>query len=303
MDAENKLTAVAAVIEVQQLQPLPNVRKIINATLFPDDYICSKIYRDHKTRMDILMGNFQSVYEELYELINPPSLTQYLQMRKQKFPFKNGGPASLDSALGRMKYIDISRFWPVAAAVLIQSWWRRCLAKKEMFRLREQLKRRRLVENYHLYLDTCQRVHKSNTVGSLKKRPDLRDYAAVVIQSMYRGYRGRKRLLLEQQQQQRPQSSQRPKTPFSVSAAAEEEIRQRRLQQQINACSTIQRWWHRVWSIKQYRMYRDLVTVLNHSDPKELLRVVNPREAELCDPAVTPSIQIRLGGVISYYNM
>lgn len=87
----------------------------------------------------VINGEFDKIYQELYELINPPSLILYLQSRQSKFPVKSGtSPASVEGTIARMRFVDTARFWPVAAALAIQSWWRGVYDRRQVAAMRKQ---------------------------------------------------------------------------------------------------------------------------------------------------------------------
>jgi hypothetical protein len=46
-----------------------------------------------------------------------------------------------------MRFVDTARFWPVAAAVVIQSWWRGRLAYQEAFKLRNEAAAKHQLKN------------------------------------------------------------------------------------------------------------------------------------------------------------
>uniref|UniRef100_M3ZVR0 Uncharacterized protein n=1 Tax=Xiphophorus maculatus TaxID=8083 RepID=M3ZVR0_XIPMA len=62
------------------------------------------------------------------------------------------------------------------------------------------------------------------------------------------------------------------------------------------AAKIIQRAWRR-YVVQVFRHVRKMISQCYQQDPRSLLRTVNPREAELLDPAAGVFIQFRLGGV------
>ncbi|XP_023182598.1 uncharacterized protein C11orf65 homolog [Xiphophorus maculatus] len=63
------------------------------------------------------------------------------------------------------------------------------------------------------------------------------------------------------------------------------------------AAKIIQRAWRRYVCKEVFRHVRKMISQCYQQDPRSLLRTVNPREAELLDPAAGVFIQFRLGGV------
>ncbi|OHT14717.1 IQ calmodulin-binding motif family protein [Tritrichomonas foetus] len=62
------------------------------------------------------------------------------------------------------------------------------------------------------------------------------------------------------------------------------------------AAIMIQRCWRRFADVSLFRRLKTLVTFRNQGDPSTLLRVINPVEAQLLDPAVGAHVKFRLGG-------
>ena len=62
------------------------------------------------------------------------------------------------------------------------------------------------------------------------------------------------------------------------------------------AARRIQRAWRRHIDVSFFKKLKALVTFRNQGDPATLLRVINPLEAQLLDPAVGAHVRFRLGG-------
>ncbi|KAH6578467.1 hypothetical protein BASA61_000225 [Batrachochytrium salamandrivorans] len=58
----------------------------------------------------------------------------------------------------------------------------------------------------------------------------------------------------------------------------------------------IQRIWRRYYNIRIYSFYRDLIKYSEHGDPKQLLKFINPKEAQYVEDGVGAHIRFRLGG-------
>ncbi|XP_014906160.1 uncharacterized protein C11orf65 homolog isoform X1 [Poecilia latipinna] len=63
------------------------------------------------------------------------------------------------------------------------------------------------------------------------------------------------------------------------------------------AATIIQRTWRRYVCKEVFRHVQKMISQCYQQDPRSLLRTVNPREAELLDPAAGVFIRFRLGGV------
>ena len=63
-----------------------------------------------------------------------------------------------------------------------------------------------------------------------------------------------------------------------------------------DAARKIQRAWRRHADVALFRKLKSLVTFRNQGDPATLLKVINPLEAQLLDPAVGAHVRFRLGG-------
>ncbi|KAH9268250.1 hypothetical protein BASA84_000314 [Batrachochytrium salamandrivorans] len=61
----------------------------------------------------------------------------------------------------------------------------------------------------------------------------------------------------------------------------------------------IQRIWRRYYNIRIYSFYRDLIKYSEHGDPKQLLKFINPKEAQYVEDGVGAHIRFRLGGEVS----
>ena len=64
------------------------------------------------------------------------------------------------------------------------------------------------------------------------------------------------------------------------------------------AARRIQRAWLGFRNARIFRYYRDLIHFRERGDPKELLRSINPREAQLADAAAGIHVRFRLGGTV-----
>ncbi|XP_066517476.1 protein MFI-like [Hoplias malabaricus] len=62
------------------------------------------------------------------------------------------------------------------------------------------------------------------------------------------------------------------------------------------AARIIQRLWRKHVNIAVFKYFKDLVNFGSHGDPRNLLKYVNPREAEMLDAASGVYVRFRLGG-------
>ncbi|GFH10506.1 uncharacterized protein HaLaN_05831, partial [Haematococcus lacustris] len=108
------------------------------------------------------------------------------------------------------------------------------------------------------------------------------EFAATVIQRHFRGYLVRRDFYRQLNAIKRQQ------------AAAEEN--EARLYLVNTAARIIQRAWQSFRNKRIYRFYRDLIQFRERGDPKEMLRAINPREAQLADAAAGVHVRFRLGG-------
>jgi hypothetical protein len=65
---------------------------------------------------------------------------------------------------------------------------------------------------------------------------------------------------------------------------------------EADAARTIQRFWRRHVDVSLFKRLKTLVDFRNQGDPATLLKVINPIEAQLLDPAVGARVRFRLGG-------
>lgn len=108
------------------------------------------------------------------------------------------------------------------------------------------------------------------------------EFAATVIQRHFRGYLVRRDFYRQLNAIKRQQ------------VAAEEN--EARLYLVNTAARIIQRAWQSFRNKRIYRFYRDLIQFRERGDPKEMLRAINPREAQLADAAAGVHVRFRLGG-------
>lgn len=66
---------------------------------------------------------------------------------------------------------------------------------------------------------------------------------------------------------------------------------------QVQAAKVIQRTWRRHIDTHVFQYFKDLINFRQKGDPRLLLKYVNPREAELLDPAAGIHIRFRLCGI------
>ncbi|XP_037312571.2 protein MFI isoform X3 [Pungitius pungitius] len=73
----------------------------------------------------------------------------------------------------------------------------------------------------------------------------------------------------------------------------------RRSSLQHEAARVIQRTWrsHVLQNREVFKYFKELISHCNQRDPREILKTVNPREAQLLDAAAGVFIRIRLGGI------
>jgi len=110
------------------------------------------------------------------------------------------------------------------------------------------------------------------------------EFAATTIQRHFRGYLVRKAFY----------ASVRNQKNFEAARAALQYATDR---QEWAAC-VIQSAWQGFRNKRIYQYYRDLVQFRERGDPKEMLRAINPREAQLADAASGIHVRFRLGGTM-----
>ncbi|KAJ3260109.1 hypothetical protein HK103_001185 [Boothiomyces macroporosus] len=67
--------------------------------------------------------------------------------------------------------------------------------------------------------------------------------------------------------------------------------------QSIEKCVLIiQRAWKRYYNTRIYLFYRDLIKIRENGDPANMLRYINPREANIIDKSLAIHVRFRLGG-------
>jgi hypothetical protein len=67
---------------------------------------------------------------------------------------------------------------------------------------------------------------------------------------------------------------------------------------EVKAVMKVQRQWRSYMNVRIFRYYRDLISFRERGIPKQLLRCVNPAEAQLLDAASSTHLRFRLGGSI-----
>uniref|UniRef100_A0A7S1UGA4 Uncharacterized protein n=1 Tax=Phaeomonas parva TaxID=124430 RepID=A0A7S1UGA4_9STRA len=77
---------------------------------------------------------------------------------------------------------------------------------------------------------------------------------------------------------------------------AELDAIEERRSREDEAAAKIQHLWRGMAATRIYRYYRDLIRFFFAGDPKELLRAINPAEAQLFDAAAGVFVRFRLGG-------
>jgi len=110
----------------------------------------------------------------------------------------------------------------------------------------------------------------------------LEQYAATAIQAAFRGHRVR-RALREQQE-----AAERMARSMQAEAGLVEVWNW--------AAAMIQNAWRTFRDRRIYSFYRDLIQFRERGDPRELLKSINPREAQLADAASGVHVRFRLGG-------
>ncbi|KAI8900075.1 hypothetical protein BC833DRAFT_315649 [Globomyces pollinis-pini] len=63
------------------------------------------------------------------------------------------------------------------------------------------------------------------------------------------------------------------------------------------AALIIQRAWKRYYNTRIYYFYRDLIKIRENGHPKQMLKFINPKEADLIDRGMAVHVRFRLGGV------
>jgi len=112
----------------------------------------------------------------------------------------------------------------------------------------------------------------------------LQEYAATTIQKHFRGYRTR--IEVDKQLQQYKRQLDDWEQARDLNYVREE------------AAYVIQKAWQSFRNVRIYKYYRDLIQFRERGDPKELLRSINPREAQLADAASGIHVGFRLGGTV-----
>jgi len=110
----------------------------------------------------------------------------------------------------------------------------------------------------------------------------LQNFAATTIQRFWKGHRVRKAIHEQQTAVAQYESDLRDIEEAYYRADA--------------AARTIQGAWQSFRNRRIYQYYRDLIQFRERGDPKEILRSINPREAQLMDAAAGMHIRFRLGG-------
>ncbi|GAX74238.1 hypothetical protein CEUSTIGMA_g1687.t1 [Chlamydomonas eustigma] len=119
-----------------------------------------------------------------------------------------------------------------------------------------------------------------------RQTPDmyLKEYAATTIQKYFRGYRTR--IEVDKQVQEYKRQLNDWEQARDLNYVREE------------AALIIQQAWQSFRNVRIYQYYRDLIQFRERGDPKELLRSINPREAQLADAASGIHVRFRLGGTV-----
>ncbi|PNH00894.1 hypothetical protein TSOC_013259, partial [Tetrabaena socialis] len=112
----------------------------------------------------------------------------------------------------------------------------------------------------------------------------LATFAATTIQRRFRGYRVRKEYL----ERRSRICSVEVQWATHHDAAYRSDV----------AARVIQTAWRAFRNRRIYTYYRDLIRFRERGDPRELLKVINPREAQLVDAASGIHVRFRLGGTV-----
>ncbi|GLC61007.1 hypothetical protein PLESTB_001705300 [Pleodorina starrii] len=109
-------------------------------------------------------------------------------------------------------------------------------------------------------------------------------FAATTIQRWWRGYRVRKEYLARRARIRK----------VEMEWATHHDVSYRTNM----AARVIQTAWRAHRNHRIFLYYRDLIRFRERGDPRELLRVINPREAQLVDAAAGIHVRFRLGGTV-----
>ncbi|KAG2433072.1 hypothetical protein HYH02_012776 [Chlamydomonas schloesseri] len=112
----------------------------------------------------------------------------------------------------------------------------------------------------------------------------LATFAATTIQRHYRGYRVRK--------DYQARRARIRKVELDWATHHDQAYRTHM------AARAIQTAWRAFRNRRIFNYYRDLIRFRERGDPRELLKVVNPREAQLVDAAAGIHVRFRLGGTV-----
>ncbi|GIL89786.1 hypothetical protein Vretimale_16577 [Volvox reticuliferus] len=112
----------------------------------------------------------------------------------------------------------------------------------------------------------------------------LATFAAITIQRWWRGYRVRKEYLAKRARIRK----------VEMDWATHHDV----IYRTNMAARVIQTAWRSYRNRRIFTYYRDLIRFRERGDPRELLRVINPREAQLVDAAAGIHVRFRLGGTV-----
>ncbi|KXZ45887.1 hypothetical protein GPECTOR_49g471 [Gonium pectorale] len=112
----------------------------------------------------------------------------------------------------------------------------------------------------------------------------LAQFAATTIQRWFRGWRVRKEYLARRARIR----------AVEMAWARHHDVSYRT----DMAARIIQTAWRSFRNRRIFNYYRDLIRFRERGDPRELLRVINPREAQLVDAAAGIHVRFRLGGTV-----
>eukprot|EP00892_Ulva_mutabilis_P008474 jgi/Ulvmu1/599/UM001_0607.1 len=113
---------------------------------------------------------------------------------------------------------------------------------------------------------------------------DFINFAATLIQSAFRGYVQRKRYATLVRQSRALQSAWLSRD-------------QGRIAREL-AATIVQRSWRAFAGKKMLAYYKSLIALHERTDPREVLKMVNPREANMMDAAAGLHIRFRLDGTV-----
>lgn len=115
----------------------------------------------------------------------------------------------------------------------------------------------------------------------------LKEYAATRIAAAVRGHLTRSRVQALHSEKEAVTEAE----DVSQATFLEAELRH-------HAAGIIQKAWQSFRNHRIYSYYRDLIQFKERGDPRELLKSINPREAQLADAAAGIHLRFRLGGTL-----